>query len=584
MPGLRGGRVSGAFDVAVLGSGFGGSLAALLARRAGRSVVLIERGSHPRFAIGESSSPLANLLLEELADRYDLPRIRPLSAWGTWQRIYPQIGCGLKRGFTFYGHEAGRPFRGARDRSDQLLVAASPNDAVADTHWYRPDFDRFLAGEAAAEGAEYLDGTEIAGISGGAAGFDIEAARNGRAVRPRARFVIDASGPGGVLHRALALGSAAFPDLPQTEGLFTHFQGVRRLDAMGIFPSPDQPPYPVDDAALHHVFDGGWIWVLRFENGIASAGVAATPTLARDLRLADGAPAWQRLLDRFPTVRDQFAGARPTIPFVHRPRLPFRSASAAGPGWAMLPSAAAFVDPLLSTGFPLTLLGLERLGEVLRADWGRPSFDEKMRRHGATTLFEVDVAALLVSALYARMHDFPAFAALTTLYFAAASFAESARRLDKPALAGSFLSADHPVFGPALTRCCRMAIDGVPGDRERLLAAIREATEPLDVIGLGDSSRRNWYPVDPDDIRAAAHKLGATRGEIDAMLERCGVTTISPAGGGHRTNSGAVGAALAAARPSHGMAEAGGGQPTSEGRPAAVGNDGRRPAVTQPRP
>ncbi len=229
--------MNGAFDVAVLGSGFGGSLAALLARRAGRSVVLIERGSHPRFAIGESSSPLANLLLEELADRYDLPRLRPLSAWGTWQRTYPEIGCGLKRGFTFYAHEAGKAFRGAADRSDQLLVAASPHDEVADTHWYRPDFDRFLAHEAAAEGAEYLDRTEIAGISGGGAGFDIDAVRGGRSVRLGARFVIDASGPGGALHRALGLESVAFPDLPRTEGLFTHFEGARRLDEMGIFPS-----------------------------------------------------------------------------------------------------------------------------------------------------------------------------------------------------------------------------------------------------------------------------------------------------------------------------------------------------------
>ena len=40
--------------------------------------MLIERGRHPRFAIGESSTPLANLLLEELADRYDLPRDPPV--------------------------------------------------------------------------------------------------------------------------------------------------------------------------------------------------------------------------------------------------------------------------------------------------------------------------------------------------------------------------------------------------------------------------------------------------------------------------------------------------------------------------
>jgi FADH2 O2-dependent halogenase len=516
--------VSGAFDVAVVGSGFGGSLAALLARRAGRSVVLIERASHPRFAIGESSSPLANLLLEELSDFYDLPRVKPLAAWGTWQRSYPGVGCGLKRGFTFYGHDAGKPFGADADRRDQLLVAASPNDEVADTHWYRPDFDRFLAAEAAAEGAEYLDRTELLGISGEAAGFDLDGERLGRRMRLRARFVIDASGPGGFLHRALGLESIPFPGLPETEGLFTHFEGVRRLDEMGIFTCADPPPYPADDAALHHVFAGGWIWVLRFNNRITSAGVAATPELARELRLSEGSPAWERLLDRFPTVRDQFADARPTLPFMHRQKLPFRSRVAAGPGWALLPSAAAFVDPILSTGFPLALLGLERLAEAMHADWGRPSFEEKLRRHGERTLFEADAAALLVSALYAQFHDFPAFASLTKLYFAAASYAESARRLGRPAMAGSFLSADHSTFGPALAACCRMALAGGSAGRKALLAAIREAIEPLDVIGLGDASRRNWYPVDPGDLYVSAHKLGATRGEIDGLLQRCGVT------------------------------------------------------------
>ena len=81
--------MNGSFDIAVIGSGFAGSLFAIVCRRLGRSVVLVERGTHPRFAIGESSSPLANLLLEELCDRYGLSRIRPLSAWGSWQRQYP---------------------------------------------------------------------------------------------------------------------------------------------------------------------------------------------------------------------------------------------------------------------------------------------------------------------------------------------------------------------------------------------------------------------------------------------------------------------------------------------------------------
>src|SRR5262245_37888736 len=125
------------FDVAIVGSGFAGSVLAASLQRIGRSVVLLERGRHPRFAIGESTSPLANLLLEELAERYDLPRLAPLASYGAWQRTYPDVVCGLKRGFTFFHHEAGRPRRHAAARANELLVAASPADEVADTHWLR---------------------------------------------------------------------------------------------------------------------------------------------------------------------------------------------------------------------------------------------------------------------------------------------------------------------------------------------------------------------------------------------------------------------------------------------------------------
>jgi tetracycline 7-halogenase / FADH2 O2-dependent halogenase len=149
------------FDIAVIGSGFSGSVLAMIAKRLGYSVVLLERGKHPRFAIGESSTPLANLLLEELATRYKLPRLLPLTKWGTWQEHYPQIGCGLKRGFTFYHHHPGKAWVPHPNRSNKLLVAASPNERIADTHWYRPDFDEFLVQEAQAAGVEYLDQTKL---------------------------------------------------------------------------------------------------------------------------------------------------------------------------------------------------------------------------------------------------------------------------------------------------------------------------------------------------------------------------------------------------------------------------------------
>jgi hypothetical protein len=81
----------------------------------------LERGKHPRVVIGESSTPLANLLLEELCRRYDLPAVAPLAKWGSWQRSYPQIGCGLKRGFTFYHHHLDEP----DDRNALIRKSAS---------------------------------------------------------------------------------------------------------------------------------------------------------------------------------------------------------------------------------------------------------------------------------------------------------------------------------------------------------------------------------------------------------------------------------------------------------------------------
>jgi tetracycline 7-halogenase / FADH2 O2-dependent halogenase len=186
----------------------------------------------------------------------------------------------------------------------------------------------------------------------------------------------------------------------------------------------------------------------------------------------------------------------------------------------LLPSAAAFVDPILSTGFPLTLLGIERLVDAVERSWGRAEFAETLARDGLRTLAEADTAALLVAALYARFRDFPVFAALTHLYFAAASYAEAARRLGRPALAGGFLSGEHPSFGPALRECCANALRGEP--RDALLARIRRAISPLDVIGLSDARRRNWYPVLADDLIAGAPKLGATKDEVEELLRNMG--------------------------------------------------------------
>jgi FADH2 O2-dependent halogenase len=302
---------------------------------------------------------------------------------------------------------------------------------------------------------------------------------------------------------------------------------VGRLEGTSCSRIDEPPPYPIDDAAVHHVFDGGWIWVLQFNNGVTSAGVAATDELASQLRFEDGAEAWRRVVDLVPGLKEQFAGARALRPFVYMPRMAFRSADVAGERWAMLPSAAGFVDPLLSTGIPLTLLGVSRLAEIIERgwerDWGTQCFSERLQTYAAQTDRELLATARLIGALYANMSNFPVFVALTLLYFAAASFSETARRLGKPHLLESFLLCDDRAFGPVCARLIersRHQLSEVQSDR--LIKDVLNAIEPINVAGLGRRERRNWYPVNADDLLSAAGKLGANREDIYSLLRRCG--------------------------------------------------------------
>lgn len=510
------------FDVAVIGSGFAGSLLAMILRRQGRSVVLLEKGRHPRFAIGESSTPLANLLLEELAQRYDLPGILPLTKWGTWQQAYPNLDCGLKRGFTFYHHQFGRHARTSPNREDQLLVAASPHDAIADTHWYRADVDAHFVREAVNIGVEYLDEIDLTEAVERDDEVLLQGKRQGNTIDISARFVADASGPHGFLHRAFRLPELPFPDFPQTQALYSHFRGVNQSDGHADRQG-DQPPYPVDDAAVHHIFDGGWIWVLRFRSGVVSAGAAVVDSVAERLRFSEAAPAWEKLLQCLPAVREQFADAVTDRPFTHVPRLAFRSGVLAGKRWALAPSAAGFIDPLLSSGFPLALLGVMRLAELVETDWNSSRFAAGLAAYARRTEDELLATARLIGGLYANMDNFPLFVSLSLLYFATASFAETARRLGKSDLAGGFLMYDHPSLRPQFIDLTRRAgwVRSGP-ETEKLTEDILRAIEPFNVAGFGQKKRRNWYPVDSNDLLQAAPKLGANQEEIARILDRCG--------------------------------------------------------------
>jgi FADH2 O2-dependent halogenase len=512
---VRGLRRGLTLRIAIVGSGFAGSILARVLQVQGHQVLLLDRGRHPRFALGESSTPLAAICLERLAARYGLDDLHALAAWGRWKERLPHLRRGLKRGFTFYGHTTGRPYANGAANERRVLVAASPTDAVADTHWLRADVDHHLALQAAAAGVEVVEEAELTGLearhrNGQRNGWHLAGTHKQRPVRFEADLLIDASGPGGFLARHLPI--PRVETAPNTSLVFGHFEGLADFSEVTGAALPIGP-YPDEQAAIHHVLEEGWMYVLPFDHGTVSAGFVIAQERTRE-ELASLTPdaAWERLLSRYPTLRDQFAPARPTRPIAKIPRLQHRLGRASGEGWALLPHAFCFLSPLFSTGIAWSLLAVERLALLLEAGG---NIDEGFARYGALLDREADHIQTLVAGAYERMADFDRFTAYSLIYFAAASFGEASQRL-LPAPADGwawqgFLGSTDPVIQEMLAR----VLAGPDSEDD-----IRAAIAPRNLAGLADPARNRMVPVDLDVLIEKAPLLGLTLEEIRREIPR----------------------------------------------------------------
>ncbi|MGH2829579.1 MAG: NAD(P)/FAD-dependent oxidoreductase [Actinomycetota bacterium] len=519
--------------MAIIGSGFAGSLLARVLAVLGHDVVLLERGTHPRFAIGESTTPLANLSMERLARRYDLTDCYRLAAHGRWLEHFPDLRRGLKRGFTFYRHHPGQPFANKGFGSERLLVAASPTDAVADTHWLRADVDHHFVREAVAAGVDSRDRVELTGAVIDASGARLTGQHNGASLDLRVEFVIDASGPGGFLARQLSIPSGLARTRTRSALVFSHFSDVPLMT--DVVPGLPQGPYPDDWAAVHHLIDGGWMYALRFDHGVTSAGFALSPRGLADVSASttpDAGVLWRLLLDRYPTIGAAFGEATPLMPLAFRSRMQHRLTRAAGERWALLPHAYAFVDPLFSTGIAWSLRAIERLALCFeRGARGRrlPSADE-LGRYAHLLSAEADQIDRLVAGAYDAMAHFDLFAAHAMIYFATVSFAETHQRLvsreSEAAAWSGFLGVGDPVLQllprESQQRLRRIARGrGDPGTAEQRRAFgewAAQAIAPRNIGGFADPARHHLYPVGVDVLVDRHALLGLSREELVAAL------------------------------------------------------------------
>ncbi|CAI7976241.1 Tetracycline 7-halogenase [Frankia sp. Hr75.2] len=403
------------YSVAILGSGIAGSTLANILARHGHSVVLIDSGTHPRFALGESTIGETTYLLKLLAQRFDVPELGHVSSF-EGVRKHVSSACGVKRNFGFVYHREGE----VQDPEEvtQCSVSEFPNGP--EMHMHRQDIDSYLFYSAVRHGAHprqrtFVDHVEIT---------DDAATLTTRAgERIRVRYVVDASGRNSVLANQYGLREDPCRFRTHSRTLFTHMVGVTPFDEVT---RPSGQPSPWHQGTLHHIFDGGWLWVIPFDNHQSATNPLCSVGLNLDTRRFPKQPGvtadeeWQTYLDRFPSVARQFAAARPTWDWVSTGRTQYSSTRTVGDRWTMMSHAAGAIDALFSRGMANTMQVIYAFAPMLMD--ALTDGDLSAERFASIDQLNqtiLDVNDRLVAGSYTSFRDFDLWRAWSKVWFMA---------------------------------------------------------------------------------------------------------------------------------------------------------------------
>lgn len=330
------------YDAIVIGGGPAGSTAALVMSRAGLRVKLLERTPHPRFHIGES------LLPRNMALFHELGLIEALGTVPTVRKLGAEfvLGDGQDPGLF--------PF--------SMGLVPGADEAV---NLERAPFDAMLLAEARKAGAEVAEGTmlkKVVRLEEGNAEITTDAGET-----LTGRFLVDATGQSTVLGKHLGL-RKTLPDLKKI-AYFGHFENVKRRPG-------DEGGYIVIVMT-----DDGWFWSIPLNETKTSIGLVMGMERSKSLGIPqDQILAWA--IARCPAMRERTAEAVfPTETHVLAD-FSYRCAPYAGPGYFLIGDAAAFVDPIFSTGVCMGMMtGTEVARGIISILGGKESPARVRRRY-----------------------------------------------------------------------------------------------------------------------------------------------------------------------------------------------------------
>jgi len=342
-------------EVAIIGGGPAGSTAAALLAAAGHSVILFEKERFPRFHIGESLLPFNLDLFRRLGV---LPELEGsfIEKWGA--RLFSSDGSIMR--YIEFG---------------KGLVPGHPRAF----HVLRSRFDALLLDNARRQGAQVHEGARVLdAVASHRSGAELTVRHDDGAQKTYgARFLLDASGRDALVASKRRL-RAMTPHLRKA-AVFAHYEGVIRDEGRAG-----------GDIVLV-ILEDGWFWLIPLPDGKGSVGLVMEGSTMKALGLPPET-LLEESLRRCPAAWERVSHARRTTPVYSASDYSYECHEVAGDGYLLMGDAAAFIDPVFSTGVWLAMSSAEMASDALHEALasGRESalapaafarYERKVRRH-----------------------------------------------------------------------------------------------------------------------------------------------------------------------------------------------------------
>jgi FADH2-dependent halogenase len=334
--------VAGRYDVAVIGGGPGGASAATALARRGRRVLLLERDRFPRFHIGESQLPWMNGVLDVLGAREAVARAGFVEKWGA----------------SFWEID-GRP-------AAYVDFTAAVETPVPQTFQVsRAEFDEVLLRHAERSGVTVREEHRALHVAFDPDGVTVRFAGPAGERTARVQAVVDASGRAGLLARRI--GGHQEDPLLQHVAVHAQYEGIPRPAGRAA-----------GDIRVLTRSDVGWVWLIPISERLTSVGIV----VPKELHRREGRPTAEESLDHYlretPAAPALLRDARRVSPARFDADYSYLAGQMAGDRWVAVGDAAAFLDPIFSTGVLLALQGGVEAAEAI--DAGLRSGDLSARR------------------------------------------------------------------------------------------------------------------------------------------------------------------------------------------------------------